>query len=320
MPKYSINLKPEFEERMRKLLGDDFGKFLRSLEDEPLRSIRVNGLKISVNELKKKLEAKGWKIRQPVKNHPEVIVVDSELEPGELGRSLEHLLGYYYIQEISSMLPVMMLSPKPGEKVLDLCASPGSKTTQIASYMKNTGLLIANEVDFNRMKILSSNLERCGVMNNIVTRKDGVVLCDRFAKQGFEFDRILVDAPCSGEGTLRINPKTAKMWNPKGFKKMPAIQKRLFSSAFKVLKKGGEIVYSTCTFAPEEDEEVVDYILREFKGRLEIEKISLPVKSRHGMEKWKDKEYLEEVRNSCRIFPFESNTEGFFIAKFKKIK
>lgn len=312
-------LKPMFEERMKMILGDEFTQFMESMNKEPVRSIRVNELKISVTELKKKLEDKGWKISQPISSHPEIIVVNSILEPGELGRTFEHLLGYYYVQEISSMLPVIILSPKSDEKVLDLCSSPGSKTTQISSYMKNKGLIIANEPDFGRMKILSSNLERCGVTNAIITRSEGSRLCDKLYENGFVFDKILVDAPCSGEGTMRINPKTVKMWNANGMKKMSFIQKKLITSAIKILKVGGEIVYSTCTYAPEEDEEIIDFVLREFPN-IKIERISLPIKHHNGILKWQDKEYLDDVKYSCRIFPFDENTEGFFITKLKKIK
>jgi NOL1/NOP2/sun family putative RNA methylase len=317
MQKYP--LKPMFEERMKLLLGDEFEKFVEFLDKEPICSIRVNELKTSIVELKKKLEDKGWKISQPIKSHPEIIAIDSKLEPGELGRTFEHLLGYYYVQEISSMLPVIVLDPKPDERVLDLCASPGSKTTQIASFMKNSGTLIANEPDFGRMKILSSNLERCGVSNAIITRREGSRFCDELYENGFVFDKILVDAPCSGEGTMRNNPKTAKMWNAYGMKKMSFIQKKLISAAIKILKVGGELVYSTCTYAPEEDEEIIDFVIRRFPD-IKIEKISLPIKHHSGILKWQNKEYLEDVKLCCRIFPFDENTEGFFITKFRKVK
>ncbi len=323
-----MQLKSGFEERMKVLLGQEYEKFIESLKENSVNSIRVNELKISPLELKKKLEDKGWKINQPIRGHPEIMVIEGkyadrklvDLEPGELGRSFEHLLGYYYVQEISSMLPVIVLNPRPEEKILDLCASPGSKTTEIASLMKNTGLLIANEPDFGRMKILSSNLERCGVSNAIITRKDGAVLCNKLYQNGFMFDKILVDAPCSGEGTLRINPKTALMWNPNGIKKMSLVQKRLISSAIQVLEVGGELVYSTCTYAPEENEEVIDFALREFPGQFEIEKISLPIKCRQGFTNWLGNNYDKNVQKSCRIFPFDNNTEGFFIAKMRKIR
>ena len=188
------------------------------------------------------------------------MIIESELEPGELGRALEHILGYYYVQELASMLPVLVLKPKPNEKILDLASAPGSKTTQMASKMENAGLIIANEISLGRIKILASNTERCGVMNTIITKKEGSAICKRFEKQNFLFDKILVDAPCSGEGTLRSSYKTYKMWNPNTIKKLSRIQKHLLESAIEILKPGGEIVYSTCTHAPEENEEVVDDI------------------------------------------------------------
>jgi 16S rRNA C967 or C1407 C5-methylase (RsmB/RsmF family) len=117
------------------------------------------------------------------------------------------------------MLPVLVLKPEPEELVLDLCSAPGSKTTQIVAEMKNTGTIIANEISLRRIKILASNLERCGVTNTIITKKEGLALCKKLKKEGFEFDKILVDAPCSGEGTLRSSPKTYKMWNIKAVKK-----------------------------------------------------------------------------------------------------
>jgi NOL1/NOP2/sun family putative RNA methylase len=242
------------------------------------------------------------------------------LEPGELGRSLEHLLGYYYVQEVASMLPVLALNPQENETVLDLCAAPGSKTSQISAKMKNKGVLIANDLKLGRIKILASNLERCGAMNTIITKKDGIALCRRLKEENFAFDKILIDAPCSGEGTIRSVPITLQMWSIKKIQSLSRLQKALLSSAVEILKVGGEIVYSTCTHAPEENEEVLDYILKKCPN-IKIEKIYLPVKSREGLKKWKDKEYLEDVKYSCRIYPQDKdNTEGFFISKLKKIK
>ncbi len=358
--------KPLFIERMKELLSDekDFQSYIDILKHEPVRSIRCNTLKISPEVLKKKLEKKAWKIKQPWKEYPEVMIIEGKmahshsqinkknnkqlnttqqqtenislitsknsneqsepilinLEPGELGRALEHLLGYYYIQELSSMLPVIALQPRADENILDLCSSPGSKTTQIASRMKNTGTIIANEVSLGRIKILASNLERCGVANTIITKKEGIALCRRLKKEEFQFDKILVDAPCSGEGTLRGSPKTYLMWNIKTVKNLSKLQKNLVASALEILKPNGKLVYSTCTHAPEENEEVIDFILNEFKDKVKIEKILIPIKTRKGIKIWKDKEYLEDVKFSCRIYPQDNDTEGFFIAKFRKIK
>ena len=319
--KHNIEPKPLFIERMHELLTEekDFESYMKVLQEEPVRSIRCNTLKISPEKLKSRLEEKGWKIRIPFKDYPEILIVESDLSPGELGRALEHVLGYYYIQEIASMLPVLTLKPKPGEFVFDMCASPGSKTTQIAAAMENKGTIIANEISLGRIKILASNLERCGVTNTMIIKKDGILILKKFRDLGYKFDKILVDAPCSGEGTLRSSPKTYRMWNIHTVRKLSKIQKNLVSTAIDLLASGGEIIYSTCTHSPEENEEIVDFVLRNFTD-IKIEKINLPIKPRQGITKWHDKEYLEDVKYSCRIYPQDNNTEGFFIAKFKKIK
>ena len=390
----SPRIKPEYLERIQQLLPNkkDREAYLKILKQLPVRSIRCNKLKIQPQELKQRLEKNyNWKIKQPWKNYPEVMIIEGkyfqtnvsgrrgggekggslsvssnkvgisenlkDLEPGELGRAKEHLLGYYYIQELASMLPIIALAPKEDEFILDLCAAPGSKTTQLAAEMQNTGTIIANEVSMGRLKILASNLERCGVTNTIITRKEGVALCKRLAKYNPEvkFDKILVDAPCSGEGTLRSTPKTYIMWNPKTITSLSRLQKQLFEAAFNILKKGGEIIYSTCTHAPEENEEIANWALETFKGKIEIQKIQLPIKCREGLEEWDPKSKEEEnkedfaltnsasgasakggeggtaksnkktkfnkaVKNICRVWPHDNDTEGFFVSKFKKVK
>ena len=354
--KQNYELKPLFVERMKSLLGKaEYERYKKSIESAPLRSIRVNTLKISEENLKKRLEKKSWIVKQPFEDYPEIMIIlgkfvnenledenekkllvkslageegdkraenerkITDLEPGELGRALEHLLGYYYIQEISSMLPAIALNPKQGEIVLDLCAAPGSKTTQMASMMNNQGVLIANDTSFSRIKILASNLERCGVTNAIIIKKEGVALCKKIKSSDFLLDKILVDAPCSGEGTIISNRKTSLMWNINTVKSLSKMQKKLLESAIEILKIGGEIVYSTCTHAPEENEEVLDYILKKFDN-LKMEKINLPIKCAQGVLKWADENYNKEVEKSCRIYPHVTGMEGFFIAKMRKTK
>jgi len=312
-------LKPLFLERMKKILGSEIDSYLEILKKPLEASIRCNTLKITPEELLVRLKSKSWIINQPFKDYPEIMIIKNELMPGELGRSLDHLLGYYYVQEIASMLPVLVLKPEPGEFVLDLAAAPGSKTTQLAAFMKNTGTIIANDVNLNRLKILASNMERCGVLNAVITKKDGIVLCKRLKENGFLFDKILVDAPCSGEGTLRSNPATYEMWNPKTIKVLSRLQKALLASAIGILKPHGEIVYSTCTHAPEENEEVVNFVIKEFQD-IKIESINLPVKCRSGVTEWNGNNYNQEVKKSCRIYPQDNDTEGFFIAKMRKVK
>jgi NOL1/NOP2/sun family putative RNA methylase len=323
---YKYNPKPEFEERMNKILElsgsdeNDKKEFWRVVHTEPLNFIRCNTLKINPKELVNKLEEKGWKISQPYKTkHPEIILIENPLMPGELGSSEEHLLGYYYVQELSSMLPILALNPSKEDNFLDLCASPGSKTTQAASKMENSGNIIANDDNLGRMIILASNLEKCGVSNAIITRRDGVQLCKKLKTVNFLFDKILVDVPCSGEGTLRSSPQTFLAWNIKTVENLSKQQKVLASSALEVLKEGGELIYSTCTHSPEENEEVIQFLLDNFNIQIEEIKKELPVKAREGLSEWQGKKFNKEIKKCCRVYPQDNNSEGFFLCKIKKL-
>ena len=310
--------KPLFADRMKNLLenSQDYDKWLEYSRRQPINSIRCNTLKTSPKELKERLESKGWEISQPFPEYPEIMIIKSNLLPGELGKSVEHILGYYYVQEISSMMPIIALQPKPGELVLDLCASPGSKTTQASSLMKNSGTIIANDKDIGRIKILSANLEKNSCMNLIVTRHDAVQLCEKLKRTRIKFDKILLDLPCSGEGTIRSSPKTFLMWNIKMIEKLSRMQRKIASSAIDLLKDDGEIVYSTCTHAPEENEEVVSFLVERFN--LKVEKLNLPLTTREGVISWNNKSYNKELNKACRIYPQDNNTEGFFLAKLKR--
>lgn len=316
MKEYKYQMKPRFEERMRLLLPDeeDFQKYSEIIHTQPRNFIRCNTLKISQQELIRKLEKK-WKVEQPFKNHPEVILINQDLLPGELGNSLEHFLGYYYVQEVSSMMSVLALNPQPNEFILDLCASPGSKTTQIAAKMQNTGTIIANDFKIQRIKILSSNLEKCGVTNTIVTRMDAITLCVKLAKEKVKFDRILLDVPCSGEGILRSSPKTFEIWNEKVVNNLSRQQKKFIANAIKLLKKNGTLVYSTCTHSPEENESVINFALQNFP--VKIETINLPLKCRVGINSWESESFNAEVEKTCRIYPQDNDSEGFFVAKLR---
>lgn len=306
------NVKPLFFDRIKKLMGNETDLFF-SFYFKPLDNwIRINTLKISCEDLIFRLKNR-WEISQPFENK-EIIKIMSPLKPGELGKTKEHLFGYYYIQDISSMMPVIALKPQNDEKILDLCAAPGSKTTYIAAMMKNEGLLIANDYKINRIIILNGNLQRCGVSNCIVTREDAIKLCKKLEGK-IKFDKILVDAPCSGEGTR--SDITFKIWNIKMIKILSLKQKKILANAIKCLKEDGIIVYSTCTLSPEENEEVIDFIIKNFN--MKVEKIKLPIKTRHGIIRWDDKKYDNEVRKCVRIYPQDNNSEGFFIAKLRKV-
>ncbi len=311
---YKYLPKPLFEERIKILLPneEDYQKFTETIHTQPKNFIRCNTLKISPKELLERLQKK-WQVIQSFPKHEEIMLIKSQLMPGELGNSIEHLFGYYYIQEVCSMMSVLALDPQPGEFVLDLFASPGSKTTQMAAKMQNQGTIIANDLKIGRISILVSNIEKAGATNCIVTRKDAITLCSSLSKSNYKFDKILADVPCSGEGTLRSSPKTFLMWNEKVINNLSKMQKKFIAFALRCLKVGGTLIYSTCTHAPEENEEILDFALKNFP--IKIESLSLPLSCRPGITNWKDVQYSKEVQKSCRIYPHDNDSEGFFVSK-----
>jgi len=306
-----------FIQRINSLLDSkaDIASFWETVKQPLLKTIRVNTLKISPEDLIKKLKEKDWKISQPYKNNPEIILVEN-LGPGELGKSREHILGYYYVQETSSMMPILALQPKAEDVVLDLCAAPGSKTTQASALMQNKGIILANDVSLGRISILAANLEKLGCSNVVVSRHDGIQLCHKLKKLNMQFDKILLDVPCSGEGNVRSNPATYKMWNLKVIEKLSRLQRKIAETAVPLLKPGGELIYSTCTHSPEENELNIQYLIDNFP--LEILPVSLPLKTRPGLTSWKDERLNPQIKKAVRIYPQDNNTEGFFLCKMRK--
>lgn len=305
-----VNFKDKFVERYSKLT--DWEEFKKSSLSFLRRSIRVNTLKISVNDLKERLE-KSWNLEQIPWCREGFWIEHIKKERRDIGNLIEHSLGYFYIQEAASMIPPLVLGPKPEEIVLDIAASPGSKTTQIAQYMENRGILIANDYTYERMKPLSINLQKCGVTNALVTLMEG----QWFRKSGIEFDRILVDAPCSGTGTIRKSLKTIGIWNPDMVRRLSITQKQLIETGFNLLKDGGTLVYSTCSLEPEENEAVVDFLTNKYENA-RLEEIKLDIKRSPPILEFENRKYSEELKKCLRIWPQDNNTEGFFVAKIKK--
>ncbi len=252
----SITLPDDFTNRMRTQLGDDYGEFIKCYDQSAVRSLRLNTRKIkSIDHAHMSRIFTGCSAPEPVEHCGSAYYYDDAL-PGKLAY---HEAGAYYIQEASAMLPVTMLSVDgSGQRVLDLCAAPGGKSTQIADLMNGQGVLVSNEIIPSRASILSENIERMGVENALVISSDPVKLCDRFP--GY-FDRILVDAPCSGEGMFRRNPEAVSEWSLDNVKMCAERQDMLLDCAVSMLSGDGRIVYSTCTFSPEEDEEAVERFL-----------------------------------------------------------
>ena len=294
-----VDWKEQFLQRYAQLT--DLDKFLEASVQRMRKSIRVNTLKTTIPEIQSRFSG--------LKQVPwckEGFFIEGQA----IGNTQEHFLGYIYIQGAASMIPPMVLKPKPGEIVLDMCASPGSKTSQMAAMMNNEGLIVANDNKIDRLKPLVLNLQRCGVHNTVVTFMEG-----RWFKE--KYDKILLDAPCSGIGTIRKSPNTPQMWNPHTIKKLAGIQRQLIATAFEALKENGTLVYSTCTLEPHENEAVVNSILERYDNA-KVHLFSLDIKGGKGVDEFEGETYSPEVKKCLRVWPQDNDTEGFFVAKITK--
>lgn len=230
------------------------------------------------------------------------------------GKTLEFILGKYYIQSLSSMIPSLVLNPNENDHVLDLCAAPGSKTTQLAELMNNKGTLVANEIAMDRLKSLVFNIDKMSLVNVGVMHGKGELLSKLFENN---FDKILVDAPCSALGIIQKKGEVSNWWDVRKAETISDLQLRLLIAAIKMCKVGGEIVYSTCTLTVEENELVIDKVLKKYP--VELEKIELPVPSRPGFSKIENIGLDKQIEKTRRIVPWEVESEGFFVCKLRKV-
>ncbi len=297
-------------ERYIEFLGFDETINLLKANELPLtKTIRTNTIKISSLGLKKKLEEKGFKL-EPIKWIPYGFKVVKETY--NLGSTHEYLQGYYYLQNIASMLPAKILDPKPSDVVIDMCAAPGSKATHLAQLMKNKGNLILNDKNLNRIPALAINVRRLGVINSIILNFDAINLPELNLKA----DKILLDAPCTGEGLIRqdISRKTSK--NKADIEKLSIIQKKLLRAGLKALKPRGELLYSTCSIGPEENELVVNEVL-DTEPSFTISKLSESY-GECGYTEVYGKKLRTDLKNSQRLFPHIHNTIGFFLCLIRR--
>lgn len=304
-----VMIKPAFEERYRKLLGVCYDDFLKHSLSYSAKSIRVNTLKIGVDELRKRLE-RDWDLRAVPWCSEGFFITYRHEKRFDIGNLPEHQLGMIYVQDAASMIPPVVLDPHPGEFVLDLCAAPGSKTSQLAMYMGNAGVIVANDVSGARLTPLGLNMQRSGIMNTIITLR-----ANRFLQP--VFDKVLVDAPCSGTGTIRRSLKTLQMWSPGLVHRLVAEQRRLIEQGFGCLKPGGVMVYSTCTQEPEENEGLVSWFLSRHPDA-ELLDIELDIKRSDAITSFEGQEFNPEVKRCLRIYPQDNDTEGFFVAKIRR--
>jgi NOL1/NOP2/sun family putative RNA methylase len=296
-----IRLPTAFLEEVRRELTTTYEQFLASYEQPAIKSLRANTQKITTQQLQQLLPFSV----EPVPWCNEGFYYSPASRPG---KHVYHAAGLYYIQEASAMAPVEALQPLPGENVLDLCAAPGGKTTQIAAKLQGKGILVANEVDSKRCKALISNLERLGVSNAVVLNEQPQRLSARFTDF---FDRILVDAPCSGEGMFRKDPDACSHWSIKNSEKCADLQQMILTEAAKMLKPGGRLVYSTCTFNTRENEQTLELFLQTHPT---FSLCTLP--NHHYFQPG----LTEQTVHAGRLWPHLLRGEGHFVAVLEKSK
>ena len=302
-----INLPIEFEEKMKLLLGNDYDDYIRCYDEPRYYGLRVNTRKISVEDFKKIC---------PFEIHPVPWIENGFYYDGEKDSPAKHpyyFAGLYYLQEPSAMTPASRLPIEPGDKVLDVCAAPGGKATELGAKLCGEGVLIANDISSSRAKGLLKNLEVFGIGNMLVLSEEPGKLEGYFPEY---FDKILIDAPCSGEGMFRKDKKMVKAWEEHGPEFFSKLQRSIITQASHMLKPGGLMLYSTCTFDPEENERIIEFLLNntpEFKV-LDIVPYEGFVHGIPEVTESKNPDFAKTVR----IFPHKMKGEGHFLALLQK--
>ncbi|MFQ5709089.1 MAG: methyltransferase domain-containing protein [bacterium] len=289
----------------------DWSGFLEAVSQPLPTCIWGNPLRVSASALGERLHGSGLAF-EPVSWYPGAFRLPWE---SRMGSRVEYLAGLCHIQEEIALAPALLLAPKPGERVLDLCAAPGNKTAQIALMMNGRGTVVANDYDLNRMRPLRRVVERLGLVNVTTT------LCDaaNYPKEAGEFDRVLADVPCSCEGTSRKNPELFAKTSEVG--RLRGLQTAILRKALQLCKPGGRVVYATCTYAPEENEMVVQEALDSVAAKIpaRILAVTLPgLIWSPGLSCWQGQRFRADMPNALRIYPHQNDTGGFFIAVMEK--
>jgi NOL1/NOP2/sun family putative RNA methylase len=330
MPEF-IPIPPLFMERMRRLLGSEYAAFEAALQEQPVSGLRVNTLKLTAKEFQKispfpLVEGVAWCdsafTLTPTPLFPPISSKWAD-ERG-FGKHPYHLAGLYYLQDPSAMAPAELLGAQPGECVLDLAAAPGGKTTALAALMQGKGLLVANEIKDKRVGHLAVNVERWGAGNVVITNETPERLVDHFDTF---FDRVLVDAPCSGEGMFRKDMGARRDWSFEMVAGCAIRQRNILRLAAKLVRPGGYLLYSTCTFAPEEDEQVISNLLGEFP-EYSVERLPDFPGFERGRPEWidlntKDTKDTTDTKGkrldkAVRLFPHQVAGEGHFICRMRR--
>lgn len=310
-------LPPIFLEHLKELVpSGQIDNVLSTFAKEKPITFRTNTVKITTKELERTLHAKGINFKK-VPWYPDAFILDPVIPKSVLVESEFVKEGLIYIQGLSSMIPPLLLDPKEDELICDLTAAPGSKTSQMAMLMRNTGKIVANDISRSRMYKLKDNLATQGVINTESSIFPGQALWKRYPEQ---FDKTLVDVPCTLEGRFSaLDPQTYADWKPKKIKILSQLQKFLLRSAVALTKPGGIIIYSTCTFEPEENESVVEWVLQKEGKALQVESFDLSVGDfQEGLTAWHKKQFNASLKKTRRVLP-STIMEGFYVAKIKKL-
>jgi len=305
-----IEIGKNITEYLRENFGEEYlNRFVEFYESEPRIHIRISP-HTDNQKLFESLADYGIELKS-AEGIPDAFEVIEGTNM--VGKTIDYILGAYYIQSLSSMIPALVLNPGANHKTLDLCAAPGSKTTQLSELMENKGTLISNDISLDRLRVLMYNIDKMKVVNAGVLNKKGELLSAYFDEY---FDRILIDAPCSALGIIQKKGEVSNWWNRNKVTGIAEIQYKLLVSGIRMLKVGGELVYSTCTLTLEENEFVLNKILEKYP--VELIDIELPVKYREAFTEIKGLKLNPTISKAKRIVPWEANSEGFFVAKLIK--
>ncbi len=307
MTKKKTFIPEEFREKFAKLMVQESHEFFTFCSKKQPKSIWVNSLKIEPSALAKILSEKGWVMKNLF--HENAFQISNVQKPGQ---TEEFKKGLFNLQEKASMLPALVLNPTEKESVLDAAAAPGNKTLQLSCLMQGKGRIIALDKNTQRTKSLFFNVKKFGMKNVKVLAKDLLS-----TKKTGVFDKALLDAPCSSEGLVRKDFNALRHWSQKLVISKSRLQKKMILRAFDLLKKEGILVYSTCSLSPEENEEVIDFLIK--RRNCEIMHLELKgVKTRQGFTKYNNKAFDQQTLLCSRLYPQDNDTQAFFIAKIKK--
>ena len=306
---------PDFITRYKEFFWqEEMQEFLRYCQLPLRKAIRINTSRIDEQDFLMRAKKNNWQLTK-IPYIDTGYFIDREDKSVPLGKSIEYFAGLFYIQETSSMIPPMVLKPEAWELLLDVSAAPGSKSTQLANMMEESGFVLANDIIASRMKALRTNINYLGHTNIWISKLDGRDFGRYFTET---FDKILLDAPCSWEGTMR---KETINWNLEVIQELSKLQEKLLLSALQALKVWGTLVYSTCTMTPEENEKVLNAVKQQLWSAIEIVKFSLKdLQSSPWIQWWQWQKYDEEVQNAQKIWPHINDTEWFFVAKIIKYR